>query len=489
MEKMKLTYLCEPLEPCTGHGGDRDISGITCDSRLVKPGYLFIAVRGYTTDGHSFIGKAVEQGASAVVAEQPVPGCPVPVLVVSNARNAMAVLAKQFYGNPAEKMDIVGITGTNGKTTTAHFVESVFTRAGKSVGMTGTLEYRWPGFSLEAPQTTPNSIVLYEYLNKMAHDGVDVAVMEVSSHSLDQERVAGLDFSTAIFTNISHDHLDYHKSIENYVHTKKRLFSMLKPHGAAIINIDDPYAGEMAEPASGRVCFYGTGSGAAYRIESVVQKRLGSEFFLTGPDVKLRLTTVLPGLFNVYNAAAAAGAALDMGVDAEAVIEGIASMKRVPGRMEGYLAEKQDIRVIVDYAHTPDALDKVLRCAREFTHGRLIAVFGCGGDRDRQKRPVMGRTACSIADAVFITSDNPRTEDPDRIIHDIEAGLEKTAGKARSITDREEAIVSALKMAQRGDTVVIAGKGHETYQITGNQRTHFDDMEKVREYFEEVKRQ
>ena len=487
MSGTSLKSLFENLGRPNNLKDDCLISGITSDSKRVKPGWIFVAVKGYQQDGHNFLNNALKNGASAVVVEKSTEDLPVPFLITDNSRKTLALLAKRFYGDPGRKLNLIGVTGTNGKTTTTYFLESIYRQAGHKVGVVGTLNYRWPGFKDNALQTTPDSVVLYGYFSRMINDGVSTAIMEVSSHALAQYRVEGLMFNSAIFTNISHEHLDYHKSLDEYVKTKARLFSQISKNGRAVVNIDDNASEIIIKNSSAKVVTYGKISDPDYRISDITLLNLGSRFVLKTPDLDLQLHTNLPGLFNVYNASAAACAALEQGVSPELVIKGIESLKRVPGRMEGLVSEKGQFRVIVDYAHTPDALEKILRCSKEFTEGRLITVFGCGGDRDRTKRPVMGRVASEVSDQVIITSDNPRTEDPSKIISEIFKGVKKNFSEVNVIEDREQAIKQAISIARKGDTVVIAGKGHEDYQIIGTKKIHFSDVETAEKYLKDFR--
>ncbi|MCD6115995.1 UDP-N-acetylmuramoyl-L-alanyl-D-glutamate--2,6-diaminopimelate ligase [bacterium] len=478
----ELKNLCMSADLPAEYDGTIEITGISCDSREVKPGYLFVAVRGLKTDGHLFIRKAVEKGAAAVIAEEFIENINAPLVLCENSRRVLSLLAKNFYGDPANSMKLIGVTGTNGKTTTTYFLESLFSEAGESVGVIGTLNYRWPGHEENAVRTTPDAVGLYRYLYEMKKSGVTLAVVEVSSHALEQYRVFGLSFTEAVFTNISHDHLDYHHTIDAYAVAKAKLFSMVDSDGKSIINYDDKFFMAMEAASSADVAGYGKSPEAKYQILSVTPFDRGTRFSLKTPDGIINLTIFVWGMFNVYNAAAAAAAGFEMGLSKENVIKGIASLKRVPGRMEGIRSADGRFRVIIDYAHTPDALQKVLECAREFTDRKLIVVFGCGGDRDREKRPEMGRAAYVFADEVFITTDNPRTEDPDEIINEIIAGVGKKNPQIHVISDREEAIKQAVASAGEGDTVVIAGKGHESYQIIGAKKIPFSDRKIAEKY-------
>ena len=450
------------------------VTGITSDSRDVKQGYLFVAIPGYEKDGHNFIEESISKGARVVVVERDVGEKSAPILRVNDTRRVLALLAHRFYGNPSKELLLVGITGTNGKTTVSFLLESILTTGGMETGLMGTMVYRWKDSEETAERTTPGAVDLHRLLRRMRDDGVEVVVMEVSSHALALDRVLGMTFRVAVFTNLSRDHLDFHSSFRDYAETKAKLFGMLSSDGVGIINGDDPAGRQMVREAKGRTVTFGEKARHLdYRVEGVKEGEGETRFSLVGERRRVTLSTPLLGKFNAMNAAAAGIAGLELGVDEDAVREGLRKVRSVPGRMEGF-DSRQGFRVVVDYAHTPDALRCVLVAAREFTEKRLIVVFGCGGERDRGKRPEMGRIAASLADVVFITSDNPRREDPAVILQDILEGID-SAGKVETVVDREEAIHRALDRAREGDVVVIAGKGHETYQEIGSERISFND--------------
>ena len=471
---MLLADLCAGIVPVPESGGRIPIQNITADSRQASPGCLFAAVPGFNQDGRRFIGEAVSRGASAVLAGDGTDGGPVPVVTAGNVRLALALLAKRFFGDPSDSMLMAGVTGTNGKTTVAFLLESIFREAGFKTGLLGTIAYRWLSHEEPAARTTPESIDIQRMLRRMADAGVCAVSMEVSSHALALDRVAGIRFRTAVFTNLTRDHLDFHGTPGEYGRAKSLLFGMLDPRGTAVVNADDPAADVMLAAAKGRSATYGvTAANPDYRIVDIRMEAEGTRFGLLHGGKILPFLTPLWGRFNAINAAAAAVAGLELGFDRESVHRGISAMERVPGRMEGFLS-RSGIRVVVDYAHTPDALANVLDAVRGFTKGRVLTVFGCGGDRDRGKRPEMGKLASSRSDRAFVTSDNPRSEDPRRIIDDILAGIEDLSA-VTVITDRADAIRAALKEAGTGDTVLLAGKGHETYQETGGVRQPFED--------------
>ncbi len=454
---------------------------VVADSRYVVPGALFVAVRGQQTDGHQFLRDALDKGAAALVLETfPLELAPrvqrdgQTVIQVPQSRPALASIAAAYYGHPTDTLALVGITGTNGKTTTSYIVESMLQASGASVGVMGTVAYRFAGQRQEAPQTTPDAILLQSLCGQMRQAGVDYAVMEVSSHALDQDRVTGCKFAVCVFTNLSRDHYDYHGSEEAYFAAKRRLFTDL-PGQWHVLNLDDPYGRRLLHTSRARVLTYGFDREAMLRPQAVEHGLDGIRFTLPTTQGLLEIRSALVGRHNVYNLLAGIGSALALNLDAAAITQGIAQLTQVPGRLER-VDQGQDFHVFVDYAHTPDALEQVLRLVRAETSGRFISVFGCGGDRDPGKRPLMGRVATTLCDYTIITSDNPRSEAPQHIIADIVAGVNGSRPYT-TIADRHEAITSAIAMAQPQDTIVIAGKGHEDYQIIGQTRRHFDDRE------------
>jgi UDP-N-acetylmuramoyl-L-alanyl-D-glutamate--2,6-diaminopimelate ligase len=460
------------------------IRSITADSRQVEESSLFVAIRGIASDGHRFIEEAVKRGAAAVVVQDPVPGVGIPVIRHRDTRQVLAWLVRRFYDNPDGELIMLGITGTNGKTTIAFLLESIMNACGLSCGLIGTILVRWPGHSMTALHTTPDSAELFQLLRTMADDGVQAVSMEVSSHALELKRVEGINYKMAIFTNLTQDHLDFHHNMDSYARAKSRLFSQLAPEGAAVLYADDPYTRVMSEGCTGRLVKFGEfAADLDYRIERGEITPEGTHFHLVKSSRKIPVFTPLLGNFNVLNVSAAVILALEMGLDYSKIQEAVSRMDRVPGRMEGFKS-KRGFRVVVDYAHTPDALLNALKTARLFTHNRLIAVFGCGGDRDRGKRPLMGKIAAEISDRVIVTSDNPRTENPQKIIADILEGI-PASSEMQVIEDRESAIRKAIMEASAGDTVLIAGKGHEDYQILGHTKIHFDDREMVEKYIKD----
>ena len=471
---MRLAQLCEGIVSIPESSGRIPIEGITADSRQATPACLFAAVPGFKQDGRLFIDDAVRRGASAILAEGGTDGRSVPVLTSANVRRTLALLAGRFFGNPSDSMLVAGVTGTNGKTTVAFLIESILKNAGFETGLLGTISYRWKSHEEPAGRTTPESVDIQRMMRGMADAGVCAVSMEVSSHALALERVAGVRFKAAVFTNLTRDHLDFHETLETYGKAKSLLFGMLDQDGLAVINVDDPAAEVMLAASAGRKTTYGmTAGNPDYFIFDIHMDGNLTRFSLSHKEKILPFAAPLWGRFNVANAAAAAVAGLELGLDGESVRRGILDMERVPGRMEGFFS-KSGIRVVVDYAHTPDALANVLDAVRGFTKGRLVTVFGCGGDRDPGKRPEMGRIASSKSDRTVVTSDNPRGEDPQRIIDDILVGVPDTRNVI-VIPDREEAIRAALGEAKPGDTVLLAGKGHEDYQEANGVRQPFSD--------------
>ncbi|TJY43377.1 UDP-N-acetylmuramoyl-L-alanyl-D-glutamate--2,6-diaminopimelate ligase [Cohnella pontilimi] len=464
--------------------GSVGISDLETDSRKVKPGHLFVCLPGHTVDGHDFAEQAAAQGAAALLVSRELPVA-LPQLVVPDTRLALAKLADFFYGRPSHKLRPVGVTGTNGKTTTTYLIEKIWTDAGVPAGVIGTIETRFAGRTLPMSGTTPDVLELQRIFRDMAESGTERCVMEVSSHALEQGRVKGTRFRTAVFTNLTQDHLDYHGTMEAYQAAKGLFFSRLgndyadRPEDRtyAVLNADDKASEAFAKLTAAEVVTYGIDNEAHLRAGDVSISARGTQFTLTTLQGVRQVRLRMVGKFNVYNALAALAAAWCEGIPLDSAIASLEAVPGVPGRAES-VDEGQDFAVVVDYAHTPDGLENILRTVRELATGQVICVFGCGGDRDRTKRPKMGKIAAELADTVIITSDNPRTEDPLRILDDIEAGL-KEAGvgqdRYRLLPDRRKAIEMAVESANPGDVVLIAGKGHETYQIIGGVTHDFDD--------------
>ncbi len=458
---------------------EREILSLAYDSREVKAGGLFFAIRGEHADGHQFLDQVLKKRAVGVVSEldRP-PDFPVAWVRVWSVRRALAEVSRAFYENPDLYLVLVGITGTNGKTTTAYLLHSIFEAAGIKTGLFSTIEYRVGVQAFPAYHTTPESLELAAYLAEVAHCGGKAAVMEVSSHALAQSRVWGFRFSAAVFTNLTGDHLDYHEDMESYFAAKRRLFegTGTPPPELGIINLDDPWASRLLDMPLKRRVTYGVEGDAQVRARHVSLSPAGIRAALTTPGGKIEIESPLVGGANVMNILAAVACAEGLGLGRNAIREGVARLRQVPGRFEK-VDEGQPFLVIVDYAHTHDALRSVLETARDMTRGRLISVFGCGGDRDRTKRPKMGEVAGTLSDSVVLTSDNPRSEDPILIMNDAMVGLQKSGRPYVAEVDRETAIRKALEQAREGDTVLIAGKGHETTQILKDGPIPLNDRE------------
>lgn len=475
---------------------DVEIAGITTDSRAVRPGMLFAATQGEHTDGHHFTQSAIERGASCVVVsllhyETHLAHLLTPAycqhngttaIVVHDTRAAVALLADRFHGSPARDLTLVGVTGTNGKTTVSYLIRSVLDAAGIRSGLVGTVAYHIGDTVRPAPFTTPLAEDLHGLFADMRDDGCTAAVMEVSSHALVLDRVSGIGFDLSIFTNLTQDHLDFHRSMSAYRDAKQLLFA-LHTRGLSLINSDDPHAGDMKLLPRGRCKTYGARGRPTFRMRDVRLSPNGTDLVIEYRHTRYEIHSSLLGGFNASNITAAFAAGVLLGIDPEIVIRGIARLRSVPGRFER-IVSRDGVIAIVDYSHTPDALTKALQTAREFLgDGRLITVFGCGGDRDHVKRPLMGAAAATLSDRTVVTSDNPRSEDPDMIIRDILSGVPEGREVLVKV-ERRTAIHHALRVARPGDIVLIAGKGHEDYQIIGSTRRHFDDREVVRAYFE-----
>jgi UDP-N-acetylmuramoyl-L-alanyl-D-glutamate--2,6-diaminopimelate ligase len=462
-----------PLGPA-----DVVVSGVAYRSNSVVPGDAFFCVPGFAHDGHDFAADAVTRGASVLVVQRELVGIDAPQFLVPDTRIALARGAARFYGDPSASLGVIGLTGTNGKTTTTYLVDAILRRAGRKTGVIGTVETRIGDERVPADRTTPESSDLQALLARMRDEGVAAVSMEVSSHAIDLHRVDGVHFAVAAFTNLTQDHLDYHHTLEEYFSVKRRLFTDFDV-AARVVNIDDPLGEDIAREIEG-VLSVGCSAAAMIRAENVELSSTGSVFTLVTPAGVRVVRLPLAGGFNVSNALVAAGCCLAAGVDLDAIVSGLDHAPQVPGRLERVDCG-QDFAVVVDYAHTPDSLEKATRAVRAVTPGRVIVVFGCGGDRDPEKRPIMGRAAGQNADIAIITSDNPRSEDPVGIILQVEDGLKETAATYEVEVDRRKAIARAISLAAAGDCVLIAGKGHEDYQIFAERRIHFDDREVARE--------
>lgn len=456
-----------------------EITMVTDDSRKCVPGALFIAVKGFGTDGHAYIGKALENGASAIIFENPdfrPEG--IPAARTTDARKAVALAADLFYGRPSTKLKLVGITGTNGKTTTATMLYRLFTGMGYGCGLLSTIANYICGKEYPTLNTTSDPITINSLLAEMVKAGCEYCFMEVSSVGIEQERVAGLTFAGGIFSNLTHDHLDYHKTFAEYLRCKKMFFDSLPPDAFALTNIDDRNGRVMVQNTKARVVTYSCRSAADHTCRIIEESFDGMLVRMDGKEVWCRLI----GAHNAYNLLAVYSAAVLLGADGEEALQGISGLTPVAGRME-YLRGKNGLTVVIDYAHTPDALENVLKTLRETGRGNsIITVFGCGGDRDRSKRPEMAAVAEKYSDRVFVTSDNPRTEDPEAIINEIMTGFSAEGlRKAIAITDRKNAIRTAVMTAPEGAVILLAGKGHETYQIIGHEKRDFNEYGIVKE--------
>jgi len=487
---MTLQALLEalPEKEIVGKTKGVKIKGIVYDPLRVKPGYLYVAIPMYTQldkieipDGHRGVAEAVRKGAVAAVIQKDVEvPAPAVKIKVPDSRYALALLAHKFYGYPSRKLKLIGVTGTNGKTTTTHIIESILIQTYK-VGLIGTLYYKLQGVIHPSKDTTPEPPDLQEIFRQMTNRHFDYCVMEVSSHGIDFHRVEGCRFEAAVFTNLTQDHLDYHRTMENYLMTKVRLFKGLEPDKFAIVNVDDSYARYFIENTPAQVITYGVRTSADVAATDIELSIKGTNFRLKTPRGIVDIHSRLIGLFNVYNSLAGAAACLSQGIDLEVIKRGLEAKIHVAGRFE--LVERgQDFSVVVDYAHTPDGLRNVLSLARDLRPRRVITVFGCGGDRDKGKRPLMGKVASELSDMVIVTSDNPRNEDPEKIARDILRGIR---GKNyRVILDRYEAIEYAIRMARSGDIVMLCGKGHETTQTLKDRIIEFSDAKVAAEILE-----
>lgn len=452
---------------------DIDITHITNNSRECTEGSLFVAVRGFQTDGHKYIESAVQNGASAVICEEYNPDVACTQVVVSASRRAEAKASSNFYGNPSGKFRLIGVTGTNGKTTVTYLVKHILEYHGKKVGLIGTNQNMIGEEIFETGRTTPDSIELQGIFAKMADAEVDYCIMEVSSHALELDRVYGCRFYTGAFTNLTQDHLDFHVTMVNYAKAKARLFSM---SDNAVINTDDPYSKVMLDAVCGEAITYSRKSGTVLCAENTELSSDGVSFDADGEKIFL----AIPGEFSLYNALCAIGIARSCGIDMQGIKRALLTAHGVKGRAE-VVKTNTDYTVLIDYAHTPDGIENILKTVKGFAKGRVVIVFGCGGDRDNTKRPIMGRIAGELADFCVVTSDNPRTEDPMRIISMVEEGVRESGTDYVVIESRYDAIKYAMDNARTGDVIVLAGKGHETYQILGSGTIHFDEREVVRE--------
>lgn len=480
---MKLKDLLNGVKYSIINGNsDININKVVYDSRKIEANDVFFCITGFKVDGHDFALSAVKNGASVIVCERDIEGLSGCVVVrVEDSRKALALASSNYYGEPSKKLKMIGITGTNGKTTSTFMMKAILEEAGFKVGLIGTVANYIGDKKLPSQRTTPESLELHELLSEMVENGVKYCVMEVSSHSLALSRVYGIEFSVGIFTNLTQDHLDFHKTFENYYNSKLILF---KNSRVSIVNSDDKYGLRILKDISVPSITYGLKDTCAATAVDINMRSNGTEFVLKFNDNTIDVNLNIPGRYNIYNALGSAAACLTQGVSLEAVKKGLDRVF-VPGRCEivsnGY---NLDFEIIIDYAHSPDSLENILKTAKEFTKNRLITVFGCGGDRDKTKRPIMGNIASNLSDIAIVTSDNPRTEEPLSIIKDILKGIEKD--NYEIIENRKEAIKKAIEIALTGDVIVIAGKGHEDYQELKNKKIHFDEREVIAEVIKEL---
>ncbi|MBL7214311.1 MAG: UDP-N-acetylmuramoyl-L-alanyl-D-glutamate--2,6-diaminopimelate ligase [Phycisphaerae bacterium] len=464
--------------------------GVTADSRQVSKGDVFVAITGAHVDGYDYIRQAKERGAGYIVAQRSIEG--INCVIVENSAVALGLLAQASFGNPSSSLTNLAVTGTNGKTTVAYMVRSILEHTGVRCGLIGTIEYSTGGHKTAAPLTTPDAVTIAKAAREMVDNGCEYMMIEASSHALSQRRLAGISFTAAAFTNLTGDHLDYHKTEDDYLDAKSRLFLELPPHGLAVLNIESDEAhtiAELIEPAK-RTFWYGIECSADVNARIRQMDTSGSEFDIEFNHIRQRVKTVLPGRHNISNCLAAAGLCLATGFGLSDIAAGLSLLKNVPGRLQSVRyegAETLNIQVFVDYAHTDDALKNVLTTLRPLCEGRLIVLFGCGGDRDKTKRPRMAQVAESLADVVIVTSDNPRTEDPQTIIDDIMPGFTRKRGQEPLVeVNRAKAIGLAIEQARPNDIVLLAGKGHEDYQIIGMEKRHFSDVEEAMKAMERI---
>lgn len=474
---MKLRELIKNLSIIEMNAdAELEISGVSYDSRKTEKGDMFVAIRGFEADGHKFIPKAVENGAAVILCEEK-PSCDIPYVLVSDSRYGLAIVSRDFFGDPASEMTMIGITGTSGKTSSSYLIKHMLeSKLDAKVGLIGTNGNMIGDEFLHTEHTTPESYELHKLFRHMADSGCTHVVMEVSSHSLTLERVAGIHFDVALYTNLSQDHLDFHGTMEEYAAAKRKLFSMCS---LGCFNLDDAWADFMRDGASCRTMTFSTEKNEADLVAKDIRLTADGVRFASVSGDEISITKLgIPGMFSVYNALGTMSVGLALGLSLADCSDAMSSAKGVKGRLE-IVPTGRDFSVVIDYSHKPDALEKILKTLKPVTRGRLIALFGCGGDRDKLKRPIMGRIAADNADLVVVTSDNPRTEDPDEIIREIVAGMKDKRTPTKVICDRREAIAWAIDNAAPGDVLLLAGKGHEDYQVVGHEKHHMDEREIV----------
>ena len=474
---MKLRELIKNLSIIEMNAdAELEISGVSYDSRKTEKGDMFVAIRGFEADGHKFIPKAVENGAAVILCEEK-PSCDIPYVLVSDSRYGLAIVSRDFFGDPASEMTMIGITGTSGKTSSSYLIKHMLeSKLDAKVGLIGTNGNMIGDEFLHTEHTTPESYELHKLFRHMADSGCTHVVMEVSSHSLTLERVAGIHFDVALYTNLSQDHLDFHGTMKEYAAAKRKLFSMCS---LGCFNLDDAWADFMRDGASCRTLTFSSEKNEANLVAKDIRLTADGVRFASVSGDEISITKLgIPGMFSVYNALGTMSVGLALGLSLADCSDAMSSAKGVKGRLE-IVPTGRDFSVVIDYSHKPDALEKVLKTLKPVTRGRLIALFGCGGDRDKLKRPIMGRIAADNADLVVVTSDNPRTEDPDEIIREIVAGMKDKRTPTKVICDRREAIAWAIDNAAQGDVLLLAGKGHEDYQVVGHEKHHMDEREIV----------
>ena len=474
---MKLINLIE----CSEALADKDITGITCDSRQVKAGFAFVCINGAKADGHDYAEKALENGAAVIIAERDL-GLKSQI-TVPDTHAAYADMCAKWFGNPADSLKLLGVTGTNGKTSVTYMMKKILEKSGYKVGLIGTIQNMIGDEIIAAHNTTPNAYELNSLFALMKAKGCTYVIMEVSSHALDQSRVYRLNFEAAMFTNLTQDHLDYHITMENYLAAKKKLFGMCK---TAVINSDDPYSEELVKGLDCKIITYSLGDSSTYSAKGVNYRPASVDYEFVSDSEIGHIKVNTGGKFTVYNSLCAAACAVEIGIPLSSVASALLDLKGVKGRAE-VVPTGRDFTVIIDYAHTPDGLKNILSTFRECKKNRLISVFGCGGDRDKTKRPIMGNIAAHFSDYAIVTSDNPRTENPRAIIEDILEGMKGAVIPVKVIENRTEAIKFAVSIAQKDDIIVLAGKGHETYQILNTGTIHLDEREVVAEALGELK--
>ncbi|KXZ39545.1 UDP-N-acetylmuramoylalanyl-D-glutamate--2,6-diaminopimelate ligase [Alkalithermobacter thermoalcaliphilus JW-YL-7 = DSM 7308] len=484
---MKLKDIISGLDIIDIHGKlDLEINSIDYDSRRLDKDSLFICIKGFNVDGHNFIQEGIKKGSRAFIVQDDIFIEGYTFIRVKDTRDAMAIIASNFYKNPTKDLNLVGVTGTNGKTTITYLLKDILHEEG--VGLIGTIKNIIGDKEIVSSRTTPESLQLQSYFREMVDKNVKYCVMEVSSHSLELKRVEECEFKVGIFTNLTEDHLDFHKTLENYRLAKQKLF--YKTTKANIINIDDEGGRKIYEDIKHLktpIITYGINNKADITAKDIKMFLDKVQYTVVTDEFEEEVEVPIPGKFTVYNSLAVIGACIALGIPKEIIIKRLKKANKVPGRFETINSSK-NFSVIVDYAHTPDALENIIKTAREFVRGNIITVFGCGGDRDRSKRPIMGKISQDLSDISIITSDNPRSEDPKKIVEDILEGMNKNINNYKIIIDRKEAIKQAIAMANEGDIVIVAGKGHEDYQIIGDKKIHFDDKEVVREFLKEDKK-